>query len=51
MPQRSYETYPISKHIKNDLIGKDFGYDDNCKHSTEQYKKYLKTHKEKFDVL
>jgi hypothetical protein len=51
MPERSYETYPISKQIKNDLVGKDFGYDETCKDTSEQYQKYLQAHKVKFDVF
>lgn len=48
MPVRSYERYPVAKAIKNCLVGKDFGYDDNAKDTTEHYKKYLAKHKEKF---
>ena len=48
MPVRSYERYPVSKAIKNDLVGKEFGYDSDAKDTTMQYKKYLKEHKEKF---
>ena len=42
MPVRSYERYPVSKAIKNDLVGKEFGYDSDAKDTTMQYKKYLK---------
>ena len=48
MPVRSYERYPVSKAIKNDLVGKEFGYDPTAKGTTAQYKKYLKEHNEKF---
>ena len=48
MPERSYERYPVSRAIKNDLVGKEFGYDTEAKDTTEQYKKYLKHHKEIF---
>jgi hypothetical protein len=51
MPLRSYETYPISKQVKNNLIGKEFGYNDKSEDTSEQYQKYLKSHKVKFDVL
>ena len=47
-PVRSYERYPVSKAIKNDLVGKEFGYDPTAKGTTAQYKKYLKEHNEKF---
>ena len=49
MPVRSYERYPVSKAIKNDLIGKDFGYDDNVKDATKEYRIFLNKHKEKFN--
>ena len=48
MPVRSYERYPVSRAIKNDLVGKEFGYDPTAKGTTAQYKKYLKEHNEKF---
>ena len=48
MPERSYERYPVSKAIKNDLVGKEFGYDQNAKDTTEHYKNYLAQHNLKF---
>jgi hypothetical protein len=51
MPERSYETYPISRHIRNDLVGKEFGYDAKCSDTLQQYQKYLKAHNEKIDVI
>ncbi len=48
MPVRSYERYPVSRAIKCDLIGKEFGYDSSAKDTTTQYKKYLKQHNEIF---
>ena len=48
MPARSYERYPVSKAIKNDLVGKDFGFDPSGKGTTAQFKKYLKEHNERF---
>ena len=48
MPVRSYERYTVEKAIKNDLVGKEFGYDSDAKGTTPQYKKYLKEHKAKF---
>jgi len=48
MPVRSYERYPVSKAIKNDLVGKEFGYDNTAKNTTPQYQKYLKEHNERF---
>ena len=48
MPVRSYERYPVSKAIKNDLVGKNFGFDPSGKGTTAQFKKYLKEHNERF---
>ena len=48
MPARSYERYPVSRAIKNDLVGKDFGFDPSGKGTTAQFKKYLKEHNERF---
>lgn len=48
MPQRSYERYPVNRAFHNDLIGKEFGYDDSAKDTTEHYKKFLTEHKERF---
>ena len=48
MPRRSYERYPVSRHIKYDLIGKEFGYDYSGKGITPEFKKYLEEHNEKF---
>ena len=48
MPARSYERYPVSRAIKNDLVGKDFGFDTSGKGTTAQFKKYLKEHNERF---
>lgn len=48
MPVRSYERYPVAKAIKNDLVGKEFGFDPNAKDTTKQYKEFLKEHNEKF---
>ena len=48
MPARSYERYPVSRAIKNDLVGKDFGFDPSGKDTTAQFKKYLKEHNERF---
>ena len=42
MPYRSYERYPVSKAIKNDLVGKEFGFDENAKDTTPHYKQFLK---------
>jgi hypothetical protein len=50
MPVRSYETYPVKDHIKNCLIGKEFGFSDCFSNTTEQYRIYLKDHLEKFNV-
>lgn len=50
MPVRSYETYPVKRQIKNDLIGKEFGYADSYSNTTEQYQMYLQDHLEKFNV-
>ena len=49
MPVRSYERYPVAKAIKYDLVGKEFGYDQSAKGTTEQYQKYLKHHTERFN--
>lgn len=49
MPVRSYERYPVSKAIKSYLPGREFGYDDSLKDTTEQYQKFLASHKQKFD--
>jgi hypothetical protein len=51
MPERSYERYPVSKAIKCFLPGREFGFDSELKDASEQYQKYLKIHKHKFDVL
>ena len=48
MPYRSYERYHVSKAIKNDLVGKEYGYDENAKDTTPHYKQFLKKHNEKF---
>lgn len=50
IPERSYERYPVSRAIKFSLPGKEFGYDEDCKDTAEQYQKYLVKHKEKFNV-
>lgn len=51
MPVRSYETYPVKEHIKSDLIGKEFGFPDTIKNTTEQYQIYLNKHMDKFNVI
>jgi hypothetical protein len=51
MPVRTYETYPVSKQIKFDLIGKEFGYDASASDCSEMYKNFLVKHNEKFDVV
>ena len=48
MPSRSYERYPVSRAIKNDLVGKEFGFDSSGKGTTPQFQKYLEEHNEKF---
>lgn len=48
MPERSYERYPVSRAIKNDLVGKEFGYDSDAKDTTEHYQQYLQKHNAKF---
>ncbi len=50
MPERSYQRYHVSKQFKYRLPGTDFGYDDTLQDTAKQYQKYLKKHKEKFDV-
>jgi hypothetical protein len=51
MPVRSYERYPVSEQIKSYLPGREFGYDESLKDTSEQYQKYFKTHKRKFEVF
>ena len=48
MPSRSYERYPVSRAIKNDLVGKEFGFDSSGKGTTPQFQKYLEEHNERF---
>ena len=47
-PKRSYEKYPLSKVIKHDLIGKEFGYDYSEENISDQFKNYLSKHKKQF---
>lgn len=50
IPERTYERYPVSKAIKFQTVSKEFGYDNSGKGTGKHYQKFLKEHKEKFNV-
>ena len=49
-PKRNFERYPLSKVIKCDLIGKEFGYDYSENNISPQFKRFLSEHKKKFKI-